>query len=60
MATATASTKQRLSDEDLTAVSPALLTLVEKLEGIASRAPDASVAEGFAALADYFRTPDAL
>lgn len=54
------SIKARLSDEDLTGISPALLTLVSKLEGIASRAPDASVAEGFAALADYFRTPDAI
>lgn len=60
MATATASTQQPLSDDQLDAMSPALGQLVRELEDIAGRAPDASVSALAGSLATYFRTPDAL
>lgn len=60
METVTESTQQPLSDDQLDAISPPLLTLVLRLEGIAERAPDPSVSSIASALAVYFRTPDAL
>lgn len=50
----------RLTDEQLEAISPALVKLVRALEDIASREPSPSVVAGFAALTEYFRTPDAI
>lgn len=47
-----------LNDEQLSSINPALLTLVQRLEGIAQREPSANVAGIAEALAEYFRTPD--
>jgi hypothetical protein len=47
-----------LTDEQLTALNPALLALVQRLEDIEKRDPNANVANLAAALAEYFRTPD--
>ncbi|MES2251109.1 MAG: hypothetical protein V4645_27800 [Pseudomonadota bacterium] len=47
-----------LTDEKLSAINPALLTLVQRLEDVAQRDPNANVSAIASALAEYFRTPD--
>lgn len=58
MATADATTKAPLTDEQLNAINPALTNLVQRLEDIAKRDPSPNVTGLATALAEYFRTPD--
>lgn len=50
--------KVPLTDEELSALSPALSKLVGELEDIARREPSPSVSAIASNLAAYFRTPD--
>lgn len=58
MATADATTKAPLTDEQLDAINPALTKLVRELEDIAQRDPSANTTRLAGGLAEYFRTPD--
>ena len=58
MATTAETTKAPLTDEQLTALNPALLTLVQRLEDVSHRDPNANVSGIASALVEYFRTPD--